>query len=66
MPGERLSMRKIHEVLRLRLGQGLSQRAVADSLGLSLGAVHRDLTGHAKLPDHILRQANYKKSNLNY
>jgi len=40
MPGERLSMRKIREVLRLRLGQGLSQRAIADSLGLSLGAVH--------------------------
>jgi len=40
MPGERLSMRKIREVLRLRLGQGLSQRAVAESLGLSQGAVN--------------------------
>ena len=40
MPGERLSMRKIREVLRLRLGQGLPQRAVAQSLGLSQGAVH--------------------------
>ena len=33
MSGERLSMRKIREVLRLRLGQGLPQRAVAQSLG---------------------------------
>jgi transposase len=40
MPGERVSMRKIREVLRLRLGQGLPQRAVARSLGLSLGAVN--------------------------
>jgi len=39
MPGERLSMRKIREVLRLRLGQGLPQRAVAQSLRLSQGAV---------------------------
>jgi len=35
MPGERLSMRKIREVLRLRLDQGLPQRAVAQSLELS-------------------------------
>jgi transposase len=41
MSGERLSMRKIREVLRLRLDQGLPQRAVAQSLGLSQGAVHR-------------------------
>jgi transposase len=40
MPGERLSMRKIREVLRLRLGQRLPQRVVAKSLGLSQGAVH--------------------------
>jgi transposase len=33
-------MRKIREVLRLRLGQGLSQRVVARSVGLSQGAVH--------------------------
>jgi len=37
MPGERLSMRKIREVLRLRLGHGLPQRAVAQSLRLLLG-----------------------------
>ena len=28
MPGERVSMRKIREVLRLRFAQGLSQRAI--------------------------------------
>jgi transposase len=40
MPGERLSMRKIREVLRLRFAQGLSQRAIGHSLGLSTGAVN--------------------------
>ena len=40
MSGERLSMRKIREVLRLRLCHGLPQRAVAQSLGLSQGVVH--------------------------
>jgi predicted transcriptional regulator len=40
MSGERLSMRKIREVLRLRLDHGLPQRTVAQSLGLSQGAVH--------------------------
>jgi hypothetical protein len=38
MPGERLSMRKIREVLRLRFAQGLSQRAIGISLRLSTGA----------------------------
>jgi len=40
MPGERLSMRKIRDVLRLRFGQGFSQRAIAASIGLSTGAVN--------------------------
>ena len=44
MPGERLSMRKICELLRLRFGQGLSQRTVGSSLGLSIGAVNSYLT----------------------
>ena len=35
MPGERLSMRKIREVLRLRFGHDLRQRAIARSLQLS-------------------------------
>ena len=39
MPGERLSMRKIREVLRLRMGHKLPQRAVAQSLRLSQGAI---------------------------
>ena len=44
MPGERLSMRKIREVLRLRLGHKLPQRAVAQSLRLSQGAVSNYLS----------------------
>jgi transposase len=39
MPGERVSMRKIREVLRLRLGHHLPQRAIGQSLWLSQGAV---------------------------
>jgi len=39
MPGERLSMRQISEVLRLRFASKLPQRAIAKSLGLSQGAV---------------------------
>lgn len=36
MPRERLSMRKIKEVLRLRLAKGLSHRAVATSCGIGV------------------------------
>jgi transposase len=39
MPAERLSMRKIREVLRLRFESRLPQRAIAESLGLSQGAI---------------------------
>jgi transposase len=39
MPGERLSMRKIRELLRLRWEQELPQRVIANSLGLSQGSV---------------------------
>ncbi len=39
MPGERVSMRKIREVLRLRLGHHLPQRAIGQSLRLSQGTV---------------------------
>src|ERR1700741_3169144 len=39
MPAERLSMRQIGEVLRLRHASKLAQRAIAKSLGLSQGAV---------------------------
>src|SRR5260370_997062 len=44
MPSERLSMRKIREVLRLRLGHELPQLAVAQSLRLSQGAVSNYLS----------------------
>jgi transposase len=39
MPGERLSMRKIRELLRLRWEQHLPQRRISQSLGLSQGSV---------------------------
>jgi Sigma-70, region 4 len=48
MPGERVSMRKIREVLRLRFAQALSQRAIGVSLGLSTGAVNSYL-GRARM-----------------
>ena len=48
MPGERVSMRKIREVLRLRFAQELSQRAIGTSLGLSAGAVNSYL-GRARM-----------------
>src|SRR5262245_14409959 len=35
MPRQRLSMRQIHEVLRLKWAAGLSERQIARSLGLS-------------------------------
>src|SRR5580658_3543354 len=40
MPAERLSMRKIRDVLRLKFDKGLSERAIARSLSLSAGAVN--------------------------
>ncbi len=40
MPGERVSMRNIRDVLRLHLGQGLPQRVIARSLQLGLGTVN--------------------------
>ena len=39
MPGERVSMRKIRDVLRLRFGHRLPQRTIGQSLRLSQGAV---------------------------
>jgi transposase len=35
MPAQRLSMRHVTEVLRLKWGQGLSDRKIAQSLGIS-------------------------------
>lgn len=39
MPSERLSMRRIRELLRQRFEVGLSTRLIATSLGISKGAV---------------------------
>jgi DNA-binding transcriptional regulator LsrR (DeoR family) len=39
MPTERLSMRHIREVLRLHYSVGMSQRAVARSLGLAVNSL---------------------------
>lgn len=39
MPGERVSMRKIRAVLRLRFGHQLPQRKVGQCLPLSQGAI---------------------------
>ena len=40
MPSERLSMRRIRELLRLNYENGLPGRTIATSLGLSKGAVN--------------------------
>lgn len=39
MPTERLSMRKIRELLRLKFDAGLSTRLIAEAVGISKGAV---------------------------
>jgi transposase len=39
MPAQRLAMRQVHEVLRLKWEQGLSDRKIAQSLGISRPAV---------------------------
>ncbi|MCC2654355.1 MAG: transposase [Microvirga sp.] len=40
MPTQRLSMRRIRDVLRLRHQQGLTERVIARTLGVSNGVVH--------------------------
>jgi len=40
MPTQRLSMRRIRDVLRLRQAQGLTERLIARTLGVSNGVVH--------------------------
>jgi hypothetical protein len=39
MPTERLPMRRIRDVLRLKVAQGVSERAIAVSFGLGKGTV---------------------------
>ena len=48
MPSGRLNMRRIRDVLRLKFGQGLSERDIAVSLGLSEGSVGAYI-GHAQI-----------------
>jgi hypothetical protein len=43
MPTERLSMRRIRDLLRLKLCQDLSDRAIATALSMSKGLVGADL-----------------------
>ena len=43
MPRERLSMRKVREVLRLKFSQGLSNRAIATACNIGVGTVHEYL-----------------------
>lgn len=43
MPTGRLLMRRIRDLLRLKFGQGLSDRAIATSLGLGKGSIGRYL-----------------------
>ena len=43
MPAERLSMRHLRELLRLHQNSGLSQRAIAHSLGIAQGTVSKYL-----------------------
>jgi len=47
MPTERVSMRKLRDILRLRLQAGLSLRQIKDSQRVSLGAVQK-ITSQAK------------------
>lgn len=42
MPTGRLNMRRIRDVLRLKFGQGLSERQITVSLGLGTGRCSRD------------------------
>ena len=41
MPAERVPMRRIKEILRLKLDCGLSHRQIVAALGVSLGAVSK-------------------------
>ena len=43
MPAERLSMRNLRELLRLRHAAGLSQHVIARSLGLAQGTISKYL-----------------------
>lgn len=53
MPTERLSMRHIREVLRLHYSVGMSQRAVARSLGLAQGTVSKYVDSGTTTPPRL-------------
>lgn len=48
MPAERAPMRKIRDVLRLKLGQGLSERQIAKAVGMARSTV-ADCLGRARV-----------------
>ena len=43
MPAERLEMRKVREIMRLKLGAGLAHKAIGRSLGISPSTVRLTL-----------------------
>lgn len=43
MPAERLEMRKVREIMRLRFGAGLAHKAIGRSLGISASTVRLTL-----------------------
>ena len=45
MSGKRITMRKIRDILRLRLEGGLSTRQILASTKVSIGAIQKLLTG---------------------
>ena len=48
MPAKRITVRKIRDVLRLRLAAGLSIRQIKASTKLSVGAIQKLLAGWSK------------------
>ena len=74
MPTKRLSMRKLREVLRLRLSAQLSMRQIRDSLRISLGVIQKiirkadelklDWPAVDKLDDQQLARAIYPDSDV--
>ena len=74
MPTKRLSMRKLREVLRLRLSAQLSVRQIRDSLRISLGVIQKiirkadelklDWPAVDKLDDQQLARAIYPDSDV--
>ena len=43
MPGKRISMKKVHEILRLSMEEGWSQREISNSVHLGKTTVQRVL-----------------------